>query len=234
MAIKRNFRDKHDWPIINIQPSSDGTKVLTHTYSRPRVNCTTCWEKNNNGEWHIAKRTRQQNPTRIAASFNQINDSNNTFVQMYNNHAQLPFARYIKQFRSNGTSYSKARKLTITSDVSPAFAYEYEWKTNSTPFIWLTNDEVAIGNKVFLLTPSLEYGFCQKALDTLLSKKRTSKKDYNRSEESSKFGNRIKTFLTTNAFKKLSPDEQRRLKNCIRESEKFQRKTGHLPSDILD
>ncbi len=205
--LKNILRDKHDWPIINIQPSSDGTKVLTHTYASRQANHTTCWEKNNNGDWNIVKRTRQQNPTKTVASFNQTNDS---FVQMYNKHAQS-LLRYIKQFRSNGTSYSKARKLTITSDVSPAFAFEYEWKTNSTPFIWLNKDEIAISNKVISLNPSLEYGLCQKALETVLSSESTMPE----------FCDRIKKFLATETFKKLSPDEQEKLKIYLQESTKF-------------
>ena len=148
---------------------------------------------------------------------------------MHNRHSRAK-KRYIKQFRSNGTSYSKARKLTIISDVSPAFAYEYEWKANSTPFIWVNNNEVAIGNKVFSLNPSLAYGLCQKALADILTEKKLPIKentDENNVKDLSKvkkLESRTKKFFETDTFKTLSREEQLRLIMYISQSSKFDKK----------
>ncbi len=241
--LQQILRDKHDWPIITIQPSVDGTMFLTTAYSHiGGTSYTTCWQKKDNDEWGILKRTQQQNPTKISASFNP---SNNSFVQYHTRQGNW----YIKLFSLDETSSKKVKKLSAMRmhfDINPRFPFEYEWKANTAPIMWLNDNEIAIGKTILSLNTGVNYALCQKALLAIITKKRMPLQNQNndipldptvKSGQDNKFYERLKKFVNSKTFSQLSPQEKICLVHYTMSSLKYLKKTGNNPQifqKILD
>lgn len=231
--------NKHDWPIVAIRPSADGNRFLTHTYSSRHITSyITCWEKNNDHEWKIIKKSKQQRPTPISASFNP---THNSFIQHFQSF-DAGENSFIQQFSFDEHSCKKIRKISIDAfNLKPAFPVYYEWKTNTSPILWLNNNEIAIGNSIILLNPSINYALCQKALRQLTLKKRNTRKNgatiddftlvnpTTESNQDQKFYNCLKTFMQTKTFSQLSFEEKKCLISYLQRSIKFIHKTRKTP-----
>jgi hypothetical protein len=237
--LQQILRDKHDWPITTIQPSVDGTMFLTTAYSHiGGTSYTTCWQKKDNNDWKILKRTQQQYPTKKTASFNP---SNNSFAQYHVRNC------YIKLFSLDETSCKKIKKLSaMFLTLNSCFPFEYEWKSNTAPILWLNDNEIALGNTILPLKTGVNYALCQKALHAIITRKKRPLQNQNndipldptvKSGQENKFYGRLKKFINSKTFSQLSSEEKKCLALHTTRSLKYIWKTKNNPQifqNILD
>jgi hypothetical protein len=193
------LKDKHDWPVVTIQPSFDGTAFLTCSYNPQLLRqFITCWKANENGEWSIIKRTRQMQPTYLKERFFP-HSALFAFCQTSLRHNGQQNS--CKIFSVNAHACSKIKKLTIKQFNKYKTLYSNE--DDKINIVNLGNDQIALGNKIFHLTPSIAYALCQTVLQRIVeNKKGQAERD-----------NGILQLHSSKTFEKLTSEEQVCLRN---------------------